>query len=67
MKKLKAQLKNAYLSLTIWFNTVGIVLLSAAMADPMVATYLTANGLTWIIIIGNVLLRFKTSKGLESK
>jgi len=65
--KLKAQLKKAHRSLTLWFNTVGIVMLTAAMVDPMVATFLTANGFTWILIIGNIVIRFRTAKALEDK
>ena len=65
--KLKAQLKKAHHSLTIWFNTVGIVMLTAAMADPLVATFLLDNGFTWILIIGNIIIRFRTAKALEDK
>lgn len=67
MDKIKAQIKQAYKSWTVWFNAVGMLLLSSALADPMVLEYLTDNGFMLVILVGNVVLRFKTSKGLEEK
>jgi len=60
-------LKKAYKSLTIWWNVAGSVLLAASLADPMVASYLTAHGFVWVIILGNMALRFKTTKALSHK
>ena len=65
--KILSQLKQAYKSWTIWFNATGVLILAAALAEPMVLEYATSHGFVHIIIIGNVILRFKTSKGLEHK
>ena len=69
MQKLKEQLKQAYKSWTIWFNTVGIAILTAALAEPLVLEYLDEKGFygMLVILIGNTILRFKTNKGLEKK
>ena len=67
MNKLIDQLKQAYKSWTIWFNVTGMALLAIALSEPLLLKYATENGFVHIIIIGNVLLRFKTSKGLEQK
>ena len=67
MDKIKARLKGALKSLTIWFNTTGVLLLGVAMAEPMVATYLVANNFSAILIVGNLLLRFKTTSDLKDK
>ena len=67
MQKLKEQLKQAYKSWTIWFNTVGIAILTAALAEPLVLEYLDEKGFMVVILIGNTILRFKTNQGLEEK
>jgi len=67
MQKLKEQLKQAYKSWTIWFNTAGIAILTAALAEPLVLEYLDEKGLMLVILVGNTILRFKTNKGLEEK
>ena len=67
MDKLKQQIKQAYKSWTIWFNATGMLILAAALAEPMVLEYATEHGFIVVIMIGNVLLRFKTNKGLEAK
>jgi len=61
------QIKNSYKSLTIWFNTAGIAILTAALAEPLVLEYLDEKGLMLVILVGNTILRFKTNKGLEEK
>ena len=66
-KKIVAYLLGAWNSATIWFNTSFLVLLSLAMADPLLHTWLVSNNLWWVIVIGNLLLRIKTDKGLEEK
>ena len=67
MQKLKEQLRQAYKSWTIWFNTVGIAILTAALAEPLVLEYLDEKGFMVVILIGNTILRFKTNQGLEEK
>lgn len=67
MQKLKDQIKQAYKSWTIWFNATGILILSAALAEPLVLEYLDEKGFMVVILIGNTILRFKTNKGLEDK
>jgi len=67
MQKIIAQIQNSYKSWTVWFNTTGLLLLSIALSEPLLLKYATSHGFVHIIIIGNVLLRFKTSKGLEHK
>lgn len=65
--KLKKRLKKAHKSLTNWFNATGAALLSAMLLEPTLITFLNTNDLTYIIIIGNVLLRFKTNSDLADK
>ena len=67
LNKVQAQAKKAYLSFTIWFNVTGMVILASALAEPMVLEYANSHGFMVVIIVGNVLLRFKTTKGLEDK
>jgi len=61
------QLRGSYKSLTIWFNTIGLVLITSALAEPLVLEYMQENDLMVVILLGNVLLRFKTNTGLEGK
>jgi len=65
--KIKKQLKGAWHSATIWFNSTGLVLLTLAMNEPMVMSYLQDNNFIIVIITGNMILRFKTTQGLEQK
>lgn len=67
-------LKNAWKSLTIWFNGIAMALLG--MMDtlkenlPFAQTYLTPDMLKYAaigIVAANVLLRFRTSKSLADK
>jgi len=67
MKKLKARLKQAHKSLTIWFNTSGAALLAVALAEPSLLAWLNSHGFTVYIIAGNLLLRFKTTSDLKDK
>lgn len=77
-KNLRVKLANSYKSATIKFNALmTVVLLNAdhvvdSLKDnlPMVAQYLTSKVLQVVaifILIGNIILRFKTNKGLEDK
>ena len=67
MNTLKEQIKGAWKSWTIWFNTIGLVLITSALAEPLVLEYMQENDLMVVILLGNVLLRFKTNTGLEGK
>ena len=67
LSKLLSYLQGAVKSLTIWFNSVGIVLLSVALADPYVKNFLLDNHLMWVLAVGNILLRFKTKNSLKDK
>ena len=67
-KELVSKLKKLHKSLTLWFNTIGIIWLQAILIEPALLTFLSANGLIWIVIVGNILIRiFKTSSALEDK
>jgi len=61
------KLKGAYKSFTIWFNSVGLLLLSLAVTDPLLVEYMGEHGLILVVITGNMLLRFKTSDSLADK
>jgi len=61
------KLKGAYKSLTIWFNTSGLILLSVALADPTLRQFLTDNNMMMYFAIGNIILRFKTNSNLADK
>ena len=67
MKQLQAKVKRLHKSLTLWFNLVGATLLSGLLLDPMITTWLLENNLALVIVLGNILLRFKTTKALENK
>jgi len=67
LNKIKEQLKQAWKSWTIWFNVTGIVLLELVLSDALVLDYLTDKDLVVVILVGNMILRFKTGKGLEQK
>ena len=68
LKQLESKFKKAHKSLTLWFNAVGMLWLQAAFMEPMLLTFLSANGLLWIVIVGNIVIRvFKTSSSLEDK
>ena len=66
-KKVLATLKGAWNSATIWFNTTGIVLLTVAVADPTVKQLLVEHGALWVLAVGNLILRVKTTQSLEDK
>ena len=61
------KLKGAYKSFTIWFNSVGLLLLSLAVTDPLLVEYMGEHGLILVVITGNMILRFKTSDSLADK
>ena len=61
-------MKRAHKSFTIWYNTVGIIWLQSAMAEPSLLAFLSTNQLVWILIAGNILIRvFKTESAIEDK
>lgn len=66
-----AQAKQAWKSSTIWFNTIGLAILSVAIADPLflqtLTTFLSPEKVSLVILIVNIALRFKTSTDLASK
>lgn len=67
LELLKKRLKRAHRSFTNWWNVSGAVILSTILLEPTLIEFLTVNDLSYIIIIGNVLLRFKTNKDLADK
>ena len=64
---IKAKLKNSWKSFTNWFNGAGMVILQILMSEPDLIDFLTVHDLTWIMLIGNIMLRFKTSNSLADK
>jgi hypothetical protein len=74
IETLKLKLAGAWRSFTIWFNTIaGTVLVTLPMLQdslPQLADYLPAHTykiLMGVVIVANILLRFKTSQPLEAK
>ena len=72
--KIKSKLARAHTSLTIWFNSaVGVILFNLPelqLVFPQMREFLPANWYQYamgFIIFANILIRFKTSKSLESK
>ena len=64
----QAKVKSFFNSFTNWFNTGGAAILLTIYAAPEVQSLLTADGVSWILIIGNVAIRtFKTSQAIEDK
>ena len=66
-RKLINKLKRWYKSSTIWFNLVGIGILSGLLLDPVVTSWLMSNGFTYVLVLGNMILRLKTDKPIEDK
>jgi len=71
---MKAKLLGAIKSLTIWFNTImGIILaMLPTMLEqlPQLEAYIPPHIYRWLmllVVVGNVLLRFKTSTALQNK
>ena len=67
MDKFRTYILGAWNSATIWFNTSFLVLLSLAMADPLLHSWLVKNNFWWVIVVSNLLLRIKTGESLEQK
>lgn len=72
--RFKADIVKAHKSLTIWFNSVmGILVVALPMAQDNFAQlqgYLPANFYHYFmgaVIIGNIVLRFRTSAPLSAK
>jgi len=68
------KIKNAWKSWTIWFNGVATAIVlglpSAQDAFPQLQAYLPANVYKYAmaaLVVGNILLRFKTNKSLADK
>lgn len=71
---LKARLAKAHKSLTIWFNgamlTFMLYIPELKYMLSEVQPYITPDLYKWfslVLVIGNILLRFKTTKALEAK
>jgi len=60
-------LVGAFISFTMWFNTIGVAILASSLADPTLLAFLTERGFIWIIVLGNIVLRVKTDKSLKDK
>ncbi len=72
--KLKADIVKAHKSLTIWFNSVmGVLVVALPAAQdsmPQLQDYMPANVYHYamgVLVVGNILLRFKTSGALADK
>jgi len=72
--KVRADLRGAHKSLTIWFNSVGgaLTLLLPLAQDqfPQLQEYLPANLYHYLmgaVVLGNIILRFKTTQALKDK
>lgn len=72
--RIKADLVKAHRSWTIWFNSaMGAVVVALPMAQdslPQLQDYLPANLYHYLmgaLIVGNILLRFKTNAALADK
>jgi len=71
---MKAKLKNAWRSWTIWFNSIiGSVMTLLPVAQdsfPQIQAYIPPHVYQWvmgIIVVGNIILRFKTTLDLANK
>lgn len=73
-KKTKAKLNGATRSWTMWFN--GVLLAALPLIDtlkdtmPQLQPYVTPDVYKWmglVVVIGNIILRFKTNAGLDEK
>jgi hypothetical protein len=49
-------------SITLWFNTTGLLVLGIAMSDPLLTKWMMDEGFMAFVIIANILLRFKTER-----
>ena len=74
IEKMKRKIRGAKKSLTIWANSVfaSIVMALPIAQDqvPLVKAYIPPNiyhYLLMVVIFGNVILRFRTNKGLDEK
>ena len=67
MKDFKAKLMNSWKSWTNWFNTTGVIILQVLVSEPSFQEYLSMHDLMLAIVIGNIILRFKTTSSLADK
>jgi hypothetical protein len=74
MKDVQAKIRKAHRSLTIWFNGVvgilAVALPEVQAAFPQLQEYIPANtyhSLMGVLIAGNIILRFRTTKPLSEK
>lgn len=74
MKNLIDKLKGALRSFTVWFN--GLLLAALPLFEvakeylPELQTYVTPEVYKWVglaVVVGNIMLRFRTSMPLEAK
>ena len=65
--KLMTFLSKSAKSWTIWFNATGLALLQIMLTTPELTEWLSASGLGYLILIGNILLRFKTNNSIMDK
>lgn len=66
-RKFKNRLNKCIHSMTIWFNTTGAAILTATLFEPKFVEYMDTHNLSMVLIIGNIILRFKTNKDLADK
>jgi len=66
-EKIKQYLAGCLKSWTIRFNTVGLAILSAVLIEPTAIEWMSEHDLAYIIVIGNIVLRFKTRQHLRDK
>jgi hypothetical protein len=73
---IKERLKGAWKSITIWVNGIlaGLVVMwpdiQAALANTDFEPYVGAVAARWVmlaIVVLNIIIRFRTTKGLEQK
>lgn len=67
MNKIIKFLKQCAKSSTIWFNTIGVTILTVMMLEPTLISWLTEQNLSYVIVIVNMILRFKTNKAVMDK
>ncbi len=74
LAKLRADIVKAHRSLTIWFNSVmGVLVVALPAAQdsmPQLQDFVPANVYHYamgVLVVGNILLRFKTSGALADK
>ena len=67
MTNLLQKLKGSHKSATIRFNSTGLSILTIASHEPLLQAWLIEHNFVWVLIAGNIFLRFKTNSALEDK